>query len=572
MGDEVISWISRAGKVTLRGDCRPAGKGEWRMGFTLDNEGDDVEVRVTYPYVFYHFDRAQRVRIFNPLFGGVLEPSNTTFNQDYPGQATFCLTAAAGTDQTVAVGLFNAEQRHVIIRHVPAHTEGQIRFICERILIRRGEALDLPALFIRIGANWADAFTPYRDFAASAFPRRRKRPDWLEKGNFTMTMKAHCIAPFYPPAMATGVWIFNNEGTLRTVESLKQEVDEACADGVEKDYTPLFYQFGWWRGMAEIRGLMMFDSTTGDYTEAHHLTREIINYIHAKGARTYLYTNAISVGDESRVFRDQSDLLIRDASGNRVQNGGFPLYMLCPGAPGAKDYWDAILQFILRDLKADGIFLDQVGGGFPACYCYAKDHQHDHPDCYGRDFIQLLEFISRRAQEIKADSILVGELVLDSRSPLLDETHGPGYARITAKPPLTLEERTVSIPDEYYIFTRYLTPQIFSSAKNWADMMDGAAGSHAWPEWRDARRIFESSVRPCATDPSGALVYLFGPVEGKAILAIRTQGEKRQISLQLPFGFKILDPLPPGIAHGQGNSLIADAQVEPQYFFLSTLP
>ena len=40
------------------------------------NHRADVEARLAYPYLFYHFDQQQPARIFNPLFGGVLEASH----------------------------------------------------------------------------------------------------------------------------------------------------------------------------------------------------------------------------------------------------------------------------------------------------------------------------------------------------------------------------------------------------------------------------------------------------------------------------------------------------------------
>ena len=564
----LLRWTASASGVSLIGDLRPSGTGEWRLNFVLRNDGADAEVRVSYPYLFYHFDSTQPVRFFNPTFGGVLESSTMPLCQDYPGPATFCLTGAAGDKHAVAVGLFNADQRHMKIHHFPAGPDGQIRFVCERILVRRGETLALPEQFIRIGADWAEAFAPYRTFAMEAFPRRRARPRWLTEGNFTETRKAHCVAPFHPPQTVVGIWIFDNEGAPRTLEFLKKEVDEAMADGAAKGFTPLFYQFGWWQSMAGIQGLYPFDSVSGDYTEAHALTRAIIDYIHACGARTYLYTNIISVGDESETFRRRPELLVRDAAGFPTQNAGYPMYMLCPGAPGIRDYWDTVLQCILRELDADGLFLDQVGGGFQPCYCYAPEHRHTHPDCYGRDFIDLVDFIGRRAREIKPDCFIGGELVLDSRSPLLDEAHGCGYSAITSKAPETAAERRSSKPAEYYIFTRYLTPQIYSSVSSRANVMNGAAGSHAWPEWQAHRHIFESTVTPCATEPPGALAYLFGPLDGRTVLAVRTHGEKRQVKVRLPAGVQALDPLPAGILRADDGGLMVEAAVEPGYFAL----
>jgi hypothetical protein len=559
----IIRWRSHAAGVTLEAECRPFGAGEWRLTCSLRNEGADAEVRVSYPYLFYHFDPAQSVRVLNPTFGGVLESSTMPLCLHYPGPSTFCLTAVAGASHTLATGLFNREQRHVVIHHFPAGPDGQIRFVGERILVRQGTTVELPEQFIRIGADWGDACAPYRDFAITAFPRRRERPRWLTDGNFTETRKAHCLAPYYPPETVAGIWIFDDEGRPRTLADIKREVDEAMADGAEKGYTPLFYQFGWWKSMAHLRGLFPFDALCGDYTEAHGLTRDVIAHIHARGARTYLYTNIISVGDESDTFRRHPGLLVRDAAGFPQQNAGYPMYMLCHGAPEARDYWEKILQCILMELNADGLFLDQVGGGFPPCYCYAKEHRHEHPDTYGRDFIELVDFIGRRARELKPDCFIAGELVLDSRSPLLDETHGCGYVGITSKPPTDPLALRDTKPAEYYAFVRYLTPQIHSSISVRENLMNGAAGSHARPEWRAHRAVFESGLTPCVTEPAGAVAYLFGPAGNCAILAVRAAVEDTLVTVRLPHGLRA--PAVPG------GELMVKAGVAPVFVEIHTV-
>ncbi len=529
-----LGWRANAGTVTLRCELRRAGEAEWRMRMCLENGGDKgVEGRVAWPYLFYHFADRTPVRVFDPKYGGVLETRQAPIVIDYPGPASFCLTAAAGAEHTLAVGLLNSEQRHVSISHVPAGVDGQIRLVCPRVWIAAGKSVALPELFIRVGPDWGEAFAPYREFAQAAFPRHRSRPTWLTEGNFTETRKAHCLAPWHPPEAVGGVWIFDDQGRPRTLARIKQDVDEAFADGAEKGYTPLFYQFGWWQTMADIRGLFMFDSVCGDYDRGHELTRETIDYIHSLGGRTYLYTNAISAGDETEVFARHPELFVRDAAGTHVRNADYPMYLFCPGAPGIRDYWERVLQTILVDLDADGLFLDQIAGGTPPAYCYAPDHKHAHPDTYGAEMIALVDWIAERARQLKPDAFVAGELVLDARSPLLDETHGCGYTGPTSTPGADDVK-----PAEYYAFTRHLCPQISSSVSTLANLMNGAAGSHAWPEWREHRVVFESNLTPCATTPASAVAYLFGPVDGRGVLAVRAVAEGVPVRVTLPASFQ----------------------------------
>ncbi len=140
------------------------------------------------------------------------------------------------------------------------------------------------------------------------------------------------------------------------------------------------------------------------------------------------------------------------------------MLMFCPGAPGMREYWEENLRYILCTLDADGLFLDQVCGGFPSQYCFDPEHQHAHPDSYGQDFYRLVDFIAERARQLKPDCYVGGELMLDSRGVLLDEAHGWGYSGPRSTPPTTLAEQRHIPPAEYYIFTRYLVPPSTASA------------------------------------------------------------------------------------------------------------
>ncbi len=214
---DTITWEANAGSVHLRGRCVPDGADVWKIALEVKNSGADIEARIAYPYLFYHFDQQQSARMFNPLFGGVLEASTIPFDLSYPGPASFCLTAAAGLQSAVAMGVFDSEQRRIVIRHIPAAMDGQIRFVLERVLLKGGARWELPVQFIAAGHDWAAAMAPYRDWFGAAFTRPRSRPAWWLQEPFTETRKAHCLAPFTPPDAVPGVWIFDNEGRPRAL-------------------------------------------------------------------------------------------------------------------------------------------------------------------------------------------------------------------------------------------------------------------------------------------------------------------------------------------------------------------
>ena len=556
---EDIDWSATAGAVNLTAVCAPQNDATWLLNFQLENQGPDIEVRLALPYLFYHFDQDQPARAFDPKFGGVLEVSQVPMHIAYPGPASFCMTAAVGLESAVATGVFDAQQRHIGIRHIPAGMDGQIRFVFERILVRQGETLALDPQFICAGRDWAQAMLPYRTWFAAQFKRPRPRPDWWVEGSFSGDRHAHCLAPFNPPDAIPGVWIFNEQGRPRTFEQLKAEVDEAMRLGRAEGFTPLFYQFGWWQNMAELKGLFMFDSLCGDYTEAHDMAKAIIRYIHQQGAKTYLYTNSISAGDESAVYRQQPGLFIRDAAGFPAYNWDYPMLMFCPGAPGMREYWEKALHYILIELDADGIFLDQVCGGYAPQYCYAGDHHHRHPDTYGSDFINLINFIGERARQMKPNCMIAGELVQDSRGILLDEAHGYGYNLPKSSPPAALNTQRSTPPAEAYIFTRYLCPEIYTQASSAvSDLMNGSAGHYREEIWRSYRRVFESTVQPCHVEPAGGLAYLFGPRDGAAILAVRAQGKERAAERAAAKEFKLPEEGAP-VACGGGRQQMTEA-------------
>ena len=114
--------------------------------------------------------------------------------------------------------------------------------------------------------------------------------------------------------------------------------------------------------------------------------------------------------------------------------------------------------------------------------------------------------------------------------------------------------------------SRYLAPNIFSSlARGTATMMDGAAGEHADPVWRRHRPVMESTVIPCVVQPLGGLAYLFGPCDGRYVLAVRSHGNIGDVRITLPAGTILPAKLPPGLRRA-GGQLVGAARRRPRYF------
>ena len=531
-------WIATAGTLELR--CRIVHSGaRCDLEMVLMNRGRRAcEVAVRYPALHYRYPDGTYLRRFDPIWGGVLQPTPYAFVRHYPGPASFCLAmVTGGADRALAYGLFNGEQRRCRIVHEYCGHSGQILFELERVAVGPGKAIRLPAGYVAGGAHWGDVLAPYRDWFQSVAHCHQKTPAWYEQEEFLYCRAAGCLAPQALSQGLNGVNMFDAQARRRSFAELKLEVDQAFEQAQTRGLQPLFYQFAWWNNMRTFDGLLLFDAVCGDYEAAHDLTRRVIDYIHRRGGRTYLYTNFIAAGTESAVYRRHPDAFARDAAGFPVRNEllwPLPMMLYCPGAPILRTLWTKTLRFILKDLDADGIFLDQVGGAVPNPFCYDPRHRHAHPDMYGRDLLDLLDFVSRKAREIKADALISQELPGDMRSLWADKIHGQGY---TGPAPMQFKDEKAARatpPNEAFVFHAFICP----SAKFVPDrpemVMLGCPGEPDDPVWRRFREVFRTGVRPCRTDAPGAMAYLYGPCGGVAVLAVRAWEELGPVTVDLP--------------------------------------
>ncbi len=531
------SFVCNSNELNVSAVLSKAGQSHWELDVLIKNETEQaIDLKFSYPYVLYVMDDDD-VRVFDPTFGGVMDRIRWATCNTYPGRASFCMNASASANQAVAAGLYNKEQLITTLRNCSGGREGHMRITLEKLTIKAHSSLQLPTMFICFGDNWAKAFEPYRAYIHRTFVKQNPKPLWMDNERFTQSRAGHCLSPFNPPEKAAGIWMFSERNTVRTYESVKDEIDKAIQKGEQEGYRPLFYQFGWWENLTRLQGLYMFDSLCGDYTAAHETAKRIVDYIHQRGFRTYLYTNAIAAGDETDVFLNHPELFVHNQDGLPVYNDLLPMYLFCPSAPEIRDYWDEVLKYILIDMDADGVFLDQICGATPPALCYDTSHNHPNTYSYGADIVELIAYIRTKAKTLKPDCCVMGELVLDSRSVYLDESHGYGYSSIWSTPPEDRELLVNRVPSEYYIFTRYLCPYIYTqigSSKD--DLINGAAGSYADDLWREYQQVFESGVYPCKCEPAGAVAYLFGGENETHILAVKSDGDIGQVTVTLPDG------------------------------------
>jgi len=528
-------WSSQLGEVTAQ--CRVCRSGDrWEIAMNVVNSGEEAEVAVRYPVVYYRFPEGTPVREFDPLFGGVLEKRSVWVERWYPGDASLCASFVTAPGQALGMAVRDEAQRRIRIYHMPGDISGQMSMELERVLVKRGETIELPSAYIAWGRTWGDVLRPYRDYITTTFKRPQPFSRWYWDGNWIENRYAHCLAPMHPTkAQAAGAWSFDNARTPQTIEQLKKEMDEAFEIFDKRGLKPLFYQFGWWKAMATCRGLFLFDTVAGDYDEGGHpLIKPAIEYSHSKGGRTFVYTNFISAGEDTQVFRNHPEFFARDRAGFPVRNASYPMYMFCPGAPGMREYWDRVLRTILIDLDADGFFLDQVGGGAPNAYCYDPTHHHAHPDAYGRDYLALLDWVCRRAREIKPDCFIGGELTSDIRALWCDQMQGVGYSKPKDVTFASVQEAAATPPGEHFAFMSFINPEIAHLPFGTDYLARGCPGQPDNSLWKQFRHVFRAGLQPCVTNPIGAMAYLFGPVNGEAILATLALADVGEVQVTLP--------------------------------------
>lgn len=564
-----FTWTAVLDTLTL--DCAMTREGSrWEIRMTLRNSGPDREVTVRYPVVHYLFPDGMPLRHYDQVFGGVLEQRDLWIERFYPGDGSVCAGFVCSDQHALGLAVRNGEQLSARLWHLPAHTFGNISIELERVMVRQGETVELPSAYIGEGRTWGDVLRLYRTWLLGLYPERpQPLSDWYWNENYAVAYEwAHCIAPNYPPKTISGAWIFDPSLRARTLEEVYADVDAAVETLGRRGLKPLFFQFGWWESMATCQGTYAFDTVCGDYTAHHALTPSIIDYIHQKGGKTYLYTNFISAGEDTDVFRNHPEFFVHDAAGFPVRNAGYPMFLFCPGVPALKDYWDATLRYMLLDLDADGVFLDQVGGGTRCPFCYDPAHDHAHPGVYGQDFITLLDWVCTRAREIKPDCFIACELVSDIRSLWGDQLWDMNFS--TPKPMVfsSREEAAQTLPGEHFAALNFVNPHLTHVAADSLHVARGFPGLPDNPVWRQFRHIFRTGPQPCITDPVGGIAYLYGPVNGEAILATLAWADLHNVTVELPLPLQAAGGGTQCAAQLDATHVRVDAGQEPRFYRL----
>lgn len=456
-------------------------------------------------------------RVFHPGTAGRLAPCAQSVTSVYPGGASVCALFFTEFDRSgFGFGYFNGEQRRVVLENGPQWGCHRMRAVFERVpLPADGAPVRLPRFYVAVGHDWDELLAPYARYAAQTFPARADTPDWVTAGNWVIRKLR--IHPF----------------DLDRLPELERAISEGCRAAKARGVEPVFWIEPWWQSCERLRGRWYFDHVQGDFTVAPPLVERVVREVHRRGARIVAYANVTALGEYSDLFQTRADeVLVRDQHGAFVRNMEYPMFMYCPASDGARELWDRVVDFMLGELRLDGIFLDQAGGGSKAPECHNPAHGHAQTDCYGPGLLELLARIRARAKAINPQAVIFGELAEDARDHLMDfwlwhwEWSGvvrqPAYAegacffKYVRPAAVLLDQSAAQYPDELEA-ARALGRGV------WVNVFDGSdwLGGHceaAREFYQRHRHLLQTPPRPLRTDSPDVAAVLFGPLDGRALV------------------------------------------------------
>lgn len=439
------------------------------FSLSLRSDARAREVSVSVGRFYLHLsDYYLNWRFLCPYFGGALQKRWDPFRVYYPGPAGLCASVAVHDDgvRGVGFGAFNEEQRRVLIEGGPMAGVATAALTYELVTLpASGQAVRLPDFFISVGGDWGELLRPYQRWYRACFGTTRNVPDWLKRADRMFVQYPHSGTP---DTVLSGEaqHPYNDEEAVRMADE--------TLDGLAKIYPErrglIYSGGGWWkseeRWYAHVKAKphdvreSWGECTTGDYLQARYDMARVVRHAHERNGAMVLYVHGYTIGSMSDFWPQHPESIIRGRDGeHEVSDGmnscgdGWIRYLLCHGTPAARELYEQTADRIVGDWDADGIFLDQIGGGRQARYCFDPAHRHEHPDVIGENLLDFLKWFRARIKKLKPDGILAGELTHDARLAYMDvQTSAHRLVREAPGP-----DRGGNVL-EYEAFLRYLNP------------------------------------------------------------------------------------------------------------------
>jgi alpha-galactosidase len=133
--------------------------------------------------------------------------------------------------------------------------------------------------------------------------------------------------------------------------------------------------------------------------------RALVQRIHQEGFKAQLWWSPLSAVPDSKLLKDEPQLVLENRDGSRRKISWWNSYYLCPANQRVVEYHEALVRKILVDWGFDGLKLDgQHMNGVPACYNPA--HHHKSPEDSVEALPDFFRAIYDTAQKVKPGSLV----------------------------------------------------------------------------------------------------------------------------------------------------------------------
>jgi hypothetical protein len=196
-------------------------------------------------------------------------------------------------------------------------------------------------------------------------------------------------------------------GSLKSFRELPKLLAEARRFG-----TDIIYLWDYWQGA--VQGSDPAYWNKGDYIPRADLGGEPalidgIRNVHEQGGRILLYVEPFIIYQYSEIAsRSGADWGAQHPDGSPFSNYPRNIEMVAPFVPW-QDYIVSIVQRLIRDYGADGIFLDSYAWQFVWPMKAVQEQRLYSPVEYANGVIRLTERVRNAVQAINAQAVVFGE-------------------------------------------------------------------------------------------------------------------------------------------------------------------
>ena len=133
--------------------------------------------------------------------------------------------------------------------------------------------------------------------------------------------------------------------------------------------------------------------------------KAMVDRIHQEGFQAQLWWSPLSAVPDSKLLREQPDLILKNRDGSPRKVSWWNSYYLCPADKRVVEYHKALVRKMLGEWGFDGLKLDgQDMNGVPACYNPA--HHHQRPEDSVEALPGLFREIYETARSVKPQALV----------------------------------------------------------------------------------------------------------------------------------------------------------------------